>query len=113
MSEYRISIVEKPQDWTPQSYSDGPDRATIVEDLRESMGLEEAIGFAISYNARATCQRTDTWAIIIDIKEDASHALECTQKCTLYAVLDRVLKPRGPVKPSEKTRKTRGNRRRE
>lgn len=82
MAKYHVTIVQRPENWSPESSDDVPlDLSDPVGILAESSDLFEAVGRAMEYNESDESQQRQRWAIVIE-PGSAGRVLPTARLCT-------------------------------
>ncbi len=67
MSKYQVTVVQRPENWAPESPDDVPlDLAGPVAVLAESDDLFEALDRAIEHNQSPEAEQRRRWAIVVE-----------------------------------------------
>lgn len=67
MAKYQVTVVQRPENWAPESADDVPlDLIGPVAVLAESDDLFEALDRAIEHNQSAESQQSRRWAIVVE-----------------------------------------------
>lgn len=67
MAKYQVTIIKRPENWTPECADDVPlELAGPVELLAESDDLFDAVSRAMEHNESADARRRGRWAVVVE-----------------------------------------------